>query len=1023
MNRGRWGALLLAWALAWPGSAGAERLPVKRYTTADGLPHDRIKCVVRDSQGFLWFCTVEGLSRFDGYGFTSYTAADGLPNASANHILEDGPGRYWVATNGGGLCLLDAATAACRAYPVGDNLRTNRVNVVHKDRSGAVWAGSDAGLFRMRASETAFHPQDLGAAAGAPFVRALIEDDGGLWIGTGAGLFRATREGIAIAWPREGRPPERVGALALDRDGRLWVGVGADLLAWMPSAAPLDPLARPSHGDVDLPSTPGRAHRYRGSAGDVDALHVSGRGELWVGAAGANFTVFDGRRFHSYPPPYGVVHVSPVAIGEDDAGNVWVGTAASGAIKVARNGFVSYDHLDGLNGDWVVSIFQDLEGALYVVTRPGIVNRLEGGRFVAVRPAVPLDVGTARLGRGDLVVADRSGDWWLRSTTGAYRFRAADRLERLATAAPVARYARRDGLPADHVSRVFEDARGDVWIGTLPGADGQVLSRWERATGRLGTYPLPERDPPWSAPRAFQEDAAGGLWMSLAEGGLVRIRGGRVEPMDLLAPPALVAAMHRDRAGRLWLAASQGGLARIDDPAAPRPHVRLYTKATGLSSNDVTSVTEDRWGRIYVGTLAGVDRLDPATGRVKHYTTADGLAQNEVRVAFRDRQDALWFGTLQGISRLQPEPESVATAPRVRISGVRVAGAARRLSALGEQEVAGLVLAPDANQLQVEFVSIGLAAGEVLRYQYRLERDRDWSAPARERFVHYAGLPAGRHRLLVRAVNADGLVSAEPAAVAFTVLAPLWRRWWFLSAAGLATALLAYAFLRYRVRALLDVERVRTAIATDLHDDIGSSLSRIAILSEVARRDGDPLSAGRLATIADISRELIDSMSDIVWSINPTRDSLRDLGQRMRAFATEIFSAQEVALGFQGPADEHRVPIGADLRRHAFLVFKEAVNNAASHSSCRRADVSLRLDEGWLTLTVSDDGCGFARAEGDGHGLTAMAARARAVRGELTVRSQPGQGTTVTLRAPLGRRRRAPWPGRRAGRGGGSHPA
>lgn len=1023
MHRGLAGVLLAAACLAWPEAASAERLPLRRYTTADGLPHDRIKCVVPDSQGFLWFCTVEGLSRFDGYSFTTYAEADGLPNASANDIIEDGPGRYWVATNGGGLCLLDAATAACHAYAVGGTIRTNRVNVVHKDRSGAVWAGSDAGLFRMLASESAFHRVDLGATAGPePYVRALLEDDGGLWIGTGAGLFRATREGIAIVWPREGRPQERVGALARDRHGRLWIGAGADLLVWIPSPAPLDPLGRPSHGDVHLPSAPGRAHRYRGSAGEVDALHVSGRGEVWVGAAGANFTVFDGRRFHSYPSPYGVVHVSPLAVGEDDTGNVWVGTAASGAIKVARNGFVSYDQLDGLNGDWVVSIFEDLRGALHVVTRPGVINRLDGGRFVAVRPMAPLDVGTARLGRGELVVADRSGQWWLRSTTGVYRFKAADRPERLAAAAPVARYGHRDGLPADHVSRVFEDARGDVWIGTMPGADGQVLSRWERATGRLGGYPLPPRQPPWSAPRAFQEDAAGGLWMSLVEGGLVRIRGGRVEPMDLLAPPALVIGMHRDRAGRLWLAAAQGGLARIDDPVAERPRVRLYTKATGLSSNNVTCVTEDRWGRIYVGTLAGVDRLDPATDRIKHYTTADGLAQNEVRVAFRDRQDALWFGTLQGISRLQPEPEPAPRAPRVRISGARVAGAVRALSALGEASVEGLVIAPDANQLQIEFVSIGLAAGEVLRYQYRLERDRDWSPPTRERSVHYAGLPAGRHRFLVRALNANGLVSDTPATLAFTVLAPVWRRWWFLSAASVLAGLTAYAFYRYRLRALLEVERVRTAIATDLHDDIGSSLSRIVILSEVARRDGDPRAGGRLAAIADISRELIDSMSDIVWAINPTRDSLRDLGQRMRAFATEIFSAQEVALGFQAPADEHRVPIGADLRRHAFLVFKEAVNNAASHSSCRRVEVSLGLDDRWLTLTVADDGRGFARAEGDGHGLSAMAARARAVGGELSVRSQPGQGTTVTLRAPLGRRL-GRWPATRTGSDSGSHPA
>ena len=1022
VRRGLACALLLASCLGWPPAAVAERLPLRRYTTADGLPHDRIKCVVRDSQGFLWFCTVEGLSRFDGYAFSTYTEADGLPNASANHIVEDGPGRYWVATNGGGLCHLDAATARCRPYVVGDTMRTNRVNVVHKDRTGAVWAGSYAGLFRMAPPDGAFRKVDLGLGSQRePYVRAMLEDADGLWIGTTIGLYRADTAGRTAPWPIEGRPLGRVGALARDGDGRLWIAAGNDVVVWKPSAAPLRARDR-ALSEPLLPAGPGEAYRYAGPGGELDALFVAASGQVWLGWREWSFATFDGRHFRSYPPPPGVLHVSAIAFGEDDAGNVWVGTSASGVIKVARNGLVSYDQADGLSGDWVLSIFEDLRGALYVVTRNGFINRMEGERFVAVKPDVRLDVTTAPLGRSQLVLPDRHGDWWLRSMEGLFRFAAVDRLERLESP-PTAHYTHRDGLPADHVTRVFEDTLGDIWVGTMPGPDGQVLTRWDPSRRQLTPYPLPPRQPPWSAPYAFGEDGHGGLWMSLLEGGLVRFRDGHVETMDLVPPPSIVMAMHVDAAGRLWLAAEQGGLVRIDDPGAPHPSARRYTKADGLTSSNVTSLTEDRWGRIYVGTQAGVDRLEPDTGRIKHYSTADGLAQNEVKLAYRDRQGALWFGTLQGISRLVPELEPAPRVPRVRISSIRVAGESHALSALGEPEVTGLVLVPDANQLQIEFVSIGLAAGEVLRYQYRLEGDRDWSPLTRERSVHYAGLPAGSHRFLVRAVNADGMVSEAPASVAFTVLAPLWRRWWFVSAVAAAAGLLGYALLRYRVRALVEVERVRTAIATDLHDDIGSSLSRIAILSEVARReDGSSRSAGRLATIADISRELIDSMSDIVWAINPGRDSMRDLGQRMRAFATEIFSAQEVALGFQAAADEHRVPISADLRRQAFLVFKEAVNNAASHSSCRRVDVSLGLDDRWLTLTVADDGCGFREPQGDGHGLSAMAARARAVGGSLSVRSEPGQGTTVRLRAPLGRRRFR-WPTTRTGSDSGAGPA
>jgi signal transduction histidine kinase len=226
----------------------------------------------------------------------------------------------------------------------------------------------------------------------------------------------------------------------------------------------------------------------------------------------------------------------------------------------------------------------------------------------------------------------------------------------------------------------------------------------------------------------------------------------------------------------------------------------------------------------------------------------------------------------------------------------------------------------------------------------------------------------------------------------------------FLAPAALLVALLAYGAFRYRLRALLEVERVRTSIATDLHDDIGSSLSKIAILSEVARRDGGPASSRHLGTIADISRELVDSMSDIVWSVNPRRDSLLDLIQRMRAFATELFSAQGVALGFEAPADGAALRLPTGLRRQVFLVFKEAVTNAAAHSGCRRVQVALTLAHGSLSLTVADDGRGLGAPTGDGHGLATMTARARALRGELAVESSPGAGTRVVLRVPLARR-------------------
>lgn len=194
-------------------------------------------------------------------------------------------------------------------------------------------------------------------------------------------------------------------------------------------------------------------------------------------------------------------------------------------------------------------------------------------------------------------------------------------------------------------------------------------------------------------------------------------------------------------------------------------------------------------------------------------------------------------------------------------------------------------------------------------------------------------------------------------------LRPLWQRWWFLTALALVISAAVYAFFRYCVARAVELERVRTRIATDLHDDIGASLSQIAILSEVAsqRAGTNGASVGEpLQLIAGTSREMVDAMSDIVWAINPRKDHLSDLSQRMRRFASDILSARDIDFRFRAPgADEKNIRLGADLRREIYLIFKESVNNLAKHSRCTAAELLFQIAGDSLTIKVSDNGAGF----------------------------------------------------------------
>src|SRR2546430_4637671 len=212
---------------------------------------------------------------------------------------------------------------------------------------------------------------------------------------------------------------------------------------------------------------------------------------------------------------------------------------------------------------------------------------------------------------------------------------------------------------------------------------------------------------------------------------------------------------------------------------------------------------------MYFGTVRGLDQLDLQTKRMRHYTKAEGLASSAITVAFGDRQGALWFGTDLGLSRLIPGPDPPQQQPPILISGLRIAGNSLPISALGETEVLGLVLNPTQNQLSIDFAGLGFAAGEGLKYQYKLVgANEEWSAPTDQRTINYASLSPGRYQFQVRAVTSDGSIRPTPATITFTILPPLWQRWWFITLAVLGAGLIGAAIIRNRVARLIELQRV-----------------------------------------------------------------------------------------------------------------------------------------------------------------------------------------------------------------------
>lgn len=755
---------LLVLLIADSRRVAAEQLPVKTYTTADGLLRDEVNRIKQDSRGFLWFCTNDGLSRFDGYGFTNYTTDDGLPHRVVNDLLETRDGVIWIATRNG----------LARFNPKGkrgasDSIRDqqseirNRVapmfvtylpedgdfrkdiTILFEDAQGKLWCGTEDGLywFEERDGSGVFHPVDLlkGRPDGNSEVSAIIQDRrGSIWIGMdgGQGLNRIVSDGRIehYATSHEGSESKSIKVLLETKEGEIWAGTSdGGLCSLVSEPAPNRPIFSRCYAQKDGPPS----HWIR-------TLYQTSDGKLWIGTTDGTAS-FDPAastppQFRVYRAAQGLCDKDTFTFCEDRDGNLWAATSC-GVKKLVRSSFIRYTEDDGLAPQNVNSIFVSHTGELFVITNQTVetedkktlrsiclINRFDGNRFASFKPNMPASAGTG-WGNGQIVAQDREGQWWFPSDRrAAFRFPKVGMLEQLSSARPQA-----VGIPDGEVFRLYEDTRGDIWITTMY---EKWLLRWERSTEAIHNY---ANEAPSNAASCFVEDKDANLWIGFFyDDKLARYKDGRftVLPTNGEKSGGGINSLYFDRAGRLWLASSLNGVGRVDHPNAEPLKVVWYDRRKGLATDTTLSLTEDNFGRIYVGHARGVDRMDRNTERIKHYTAADGLPQGMIWFAGRDRQGSLWFGW-RGLARLIPEPDKPRQAPNILLTGLRVAGEKWPVSELGEEAFPELTLESSQRQVGVDFLGLGASLGEELKYQYRLEGAKgDWSEPATQRTVDFA---------------------------------------------------------------------------------------------------------------------------------------------------------------------------------------------------------------------------------------------------------------------------------------------
>lgn len=458
----------------------------------------------------------------------------------------------------------------------------------------------------------------------------------------------------------------------------------------------------------------------------------------------------------------------------------------------------------------------------------------------------------------------------------------------------------------------------------------------------------------------------------------------------------------------LWVG-TQEGLSRLDTRTM---RCRNWTEQEGLPNATINCLLTDRRGYLWFSTLQGISRLDPRTGRMRHFTTEDGLLDIEYRrqhgVELPDGR--LAFGGATGMTVFNPLAlKDVPQQIPIALTALRIGNVPIEPRRVGSPLTRALNATPalhlnyTQNFLSIEFAGLQYNKPTTIQYRYQLTGvDADWVYAGNQNIANYTQLAPGTYEFRVNAGDALGRWSRFVKTIRIDITPPWWRTWWFyiLSIAALLSGI--YVLYRYRLAQVLKLRNLRNEIARDLHDEVGSSISTIAIYSKIVLEQvegstfkSEPL----LVKITEQANEIMESMNDIVWSINTKNDAFEKVFTRMREHAFQLFEAKGYTLHFDFDETLYRAKLDMEKRRDFYLIYKEALNNIAKYANGQNVWISVRLKQATIDLVIRDDGQGFEvnAARNKSNGLGNMQDRAAALKGTLRIDSAPGAGTTLHL--------------------------
>lgn len=947
--------LILALAL---NKAAAQLLPFKTYSSKDGLTHNHVTAVTRDEKGLLWIGTPFGINWFDGDRFTEPPIKALSGQLYITNFFEDSKKNIWALSFYNGLYKYqDHRFINFLPNPAIEAISNNIFDMIELGTDDFIIA-TDQNIFNFNGKTfSLFDPTN--DKMHIQFNSIGLVKDRWLFFTCSKGVFVYKKEKDQWRFAGQALDQYDVKEIVIKQE-QVWIATEKGLLYF---------------DDAEKVVSNRITKEFLKDKLVISIRHNDQTGELWISSDKVYRLKND--EMSSIDLNNGLV-AAPGKVYFDNENIAWI-SSTRGITKLTNENSLFYDLAKGVPNSMLTSIGRDEKNDLWLGTFDGLIKKTDSG-FKAY-----LSVENNKVG----YIA------WLHKTKKNILY--------AGTAAGIITI-QNGQLQLKHrvvTTKSYEDENGIVWIGS---EHGKIYEMQEDSLAEIIIEPyIPDFID------AIYKDQKDNLWVGYRGVG-IRKYSLEKDHANLIKEYSLkngfkdlrIRCSYTDNAGNIYFGTRTNGVFIIS--SSNENKTWHFTTNNGLSANWIKSISSDRNGNIYLATNKGVNVLtgspdDPFIRKLNLFNEDISDASNTIYC----ENEKLWIGTEAGLIEYSAKKENVKLLhPKIFITQVSINGNAdSTLPAYSSATTKKL--APGNATISFEFSGIHFMDDTPLQYRYKLEgQDKNWSYANTRNFVSY-NLPPGHYTFIAEARNSFGNWSHQPATFSFVIPAPFWKTWWFMSAITIVLCAIVVFIYRYRLQQALKLERLRHRISTDLHDDIGSTLSSISILSDIAAREKDHHQSGNmLQEIKQNSVSLMEKMDDIVWSINPVNDSIEDLMLRIKRFASRLFEAKEIDYSILIDESIGIAKLDMETRQHIYLIMKEAINNLVKYSDCTKALIKVKYDDNYLNIEISDNGKGFNQQKIQfGNGIISMKKRAEAIHAKIRIDSELNKGTIVSLHSKI----------------------